>query len=358
MESTIGKLSQTEGFGSFEIEPTVIKILNRLYPGEIESLSILPIAGDGSDRRFFRIKLNDKTLVLMWSPPSENAFRLKENIAFSYISSFLASSGIPVPEVYFSDPYNGVFLMEDLGDLTLHRYVIKTPRSRRVVYKKVIKLLVQFHERSSDGVDSRHFIDGDSYSPSFVLEKELEYFRRSFLCSFLEIPASWNSLKDDFFRLSELAGTCETTSCIHRDFQSRNIMIKHGKLRLIDYQAMRYGPCEYDLASLLIDPYVEMPVNERNNLVKLYISQRKSFSPARYEAVSLCRNLQILAAFAFLGTHKKKPFFLTFIPKAWKELRRRRAFIASLGLYRLSYWLDYVEDKIHEKIGFPARKKR
>ncbi|MCX7822079.1 MAG: phosphotransferase [Syntrophobacterales bacterium] len=344
METIIEKSLHQKESGNSKLPAIIREILRTLYP-ESEDLLLFPIAGDGSDRRFFRVKLKTKTFVLMYAP-SDNPLRLRENLAFSYLSAYLASHRIPVPEIYFSNPSKGIFLMEDLGDLSLHTYTLKNPQSRQIAYRKAVELLVKFQIRATNGVEARFFIDGESYNPSFVLEKELEYFRRSFLCDFLGLPVSWGDLKDDFFRLSELAGTHETTSCIHRDFQSRNIMIKDGKLRLIDYQGMRYGPGEYDLAALVIDPYVDLPLRERRTLIRLYARLGKGFSPSRYEAVSLCRNLQIIAAFSFLGKQRGKTFFLGFLPRAWKELKGRRSTLWCLRLSRLSHWLDLAEDKI------------
>lgn len=308
-------------------------------------LRIEAITGDGSDRSFFRVRAGTNSFVLMYNPP-EDSWRLRENAAFGYLSRYLLAKGIPVPRVYFCDAQNGFFLMEDLGDVSLHSYIIKHPEARKTVLRKAIRLLASFHESAGRDLDSSFLLDGGLYSPEFVLEKELEYFRRSFLCDFLGIHVSWMFLRDDFSKLAEVAGSYEDSSCIHRDFQSRNIMIKQGKLRLIDYQGMRYGPCEYDLASLMIDPYMGISAKERLSLIQLYSRLRKSFSPARYEVVSLCRNLQILAAFAFLGKQKGKTFFLRFIPRAWKELIRNRSMLVHLGLKNLLNVLNLAENRM------------
>ncbi|MEJ5300307.1 MAG: phosphotransferase [Thermodesulforhabdaceae bacterium] len=307
-------------------------------------LDIKPIAGDGSDRRFFRVQWEGQSFVVMYSPP-DTPFRARENRAFDYFSNHLASNGIPVPKVYTSDQMKGIFLMEDLGDISLYNYIHHHPKARQLVYRKAIALLVHFQKKATFGINPDVCVDGSFYDPPFVLEKELEYFRRSFLCNFLGLSASWNSLKDDFCRLADLAGTSDSSSCIHRDFQSRNIMIKRGKLHVIDYQAMRYGPGEYDLAALLIDPYVGIPSHERWGLAKFYARLNKDFSFERYEVVSLCRNLQILAAFAFLGKEKGKSFFLRFIPKALKELSSNRHILVRLGFSSLCSWLNKAREK-------------
>jgi len=339
-----GNFNSTEKFDRLYTE--VFKFLRNSHT----NLEIKPIVGDGSDRRFFRLQWGNRNLVVMYSPP-ETPFRARENIAFDYFSHYLASRSIPVPEVYISDTANGIFIMEDLGNLSLYDYIRRHSKARHTVYREVIKLLAHFHQNAIVNMNPAFCIDGSFYDSPFVLEKELEYFRRSFLCNFLGLPVLWNDLKDDFCRLADLAGTNDSSSCIHRDFQSRNIMIKEGKLFIIDYQAIRYGPSEYDLAALLIDPYIGMPLQERQNLIKLYARLKKDFSFSRYEIVSLCRNLQILAAFAFLGKEKGKPFFLEFIPRALKELGNKRPILSRLKLSSLCGWLDKAQEKIRNRVA-------
>jgi len=349
MKEQLSHLPKSGNFSSAEELDRLYDEVSGFLRNSHTNLEIKPIAGDGSDRRFFRVRWENRNFVVMYSPP-ETPFRARENIAFDYFSYHLAFRSIPVPEVYISDPANGIFIMEDLGDLSLYAYIRRHPKARYSVYREVVKLLAHFHQNAIVNMNPAFCIDGSFYDPPFVLEKELEYFRRSFLCNFLGLPASWNDLKDDFCRLADLAGTNDPSSCIHRDFQSRNIMIKEGKLFIIDYQAIRYGPSEYDLASLLIDPYIGMPLQERQNLIKLHARLKKDFSVSRYEIVSLCRNLQILAAFTFLGKDKGKPFFLEFIPRALKELGNKRSILSRLKLSSLCGWLDKAQEKIHNRV--------
>ena len=68
-----------------------------------------------------------------------------------------------------------------------------------------------------------------------------------------------DELRPDFEALAEAAGVVKSSLVFHRDFQSRNIMVCRAGLWLLDFQGMRFGPPAYDLASLLIDPYVSIP---------------------------------------------------------------------------------------------------
>lgn len=66
----------------------------------------------------------------------------------------------------------------------------------------------------------------------------------------------------------------ETRQLVHRDFQSQNILIRKGEASFIDFQGMRPGLAQYDLASLLCDPYVEISSEERTHLLAYYQNLR------------------------------------------------------------------------------------
>jgi aminoglycoside/choline kinase family phosphotransferase len=119
---------------------------------------------------------------------------------------------------------------------------------------------------------------------------------------------------------------------MHRDFQSRNILISAGRPYIIDFQGGRLGPAEYDLASLLIDPYVALPAALRETLRDDFIARyhEQTGKPpeaiaATYRLCALARNLQILGAFGFLATAKGKNYFADYIPPALASLQQHLA---------------------------------
>jgi aminoglycoside/choline kinase family phosphotransferase len=104
-------------------------------------------------------------------------------------------------------------------------------------------------------------------------------------------------------------------------------MVHRGRLWLIDFQGMRFGPPAYDLAALLIDPYVMLPADFQEELTSLYWSAAQQFFGMSRRAfreqllaVRLCRNMQVLGAYGFLGETKGKKEFLQYIPGAWHQL--------------------------------------
>lgn len=299
----------------------IIEKLSKIFPDFPIPEKANQIPGDGSDRRFFRLWRSGDSFILIVHPPTTETVK-RENKAFSVFGRHLRNLGIPVPEIIAEDHSEGCFLVQDVGNMHVQDFQKKqTERARKILYRRILRLLVNFHTRAYEAFDASSCLDGYSYDPCFVLEKELEYFRRSFLNDFLSLNIKWDHLSEDFFYLAEKAGASSCDRVIHRDFQSRNLMVHRGKLYMLDFQGMRYGPPEYDVASLYLDPYVSAEKSERISWVTFYASLNPAFSPERFDAVKLCRNLQILAAFAFLTKRKGKIKFATYIPRAWKALR-------------------------------------
>jgi aminoglycoside/choline kinase family phosphotransferase len=161
-----------------------------------------------------------------------------------------------------------------------------------------------------------------------ILEKECRYFVEAFLNTYCNLDLSFDRFKDEFVSLSEKALKFAVTGFMHRDFQSRNIMFKENRPYVIDFQGGRRGPVQYDLASLLIDPYVELSESVRKDLAGYgaeKMSGLKAIDTDRfmtgYRYCCITRNLQILGAFGFLSRVKNKPSFENYIPAASRTLK-------------------------------------
>ena len=137
---------------------------------------------------------------------------------------------------------------------------------------------------------------------------------------------------------------------MHRDFQSRNIMIHEGQFYFIDFQGGRIGPIQYDLASLLADPYVALPSSLQNRLLQdcadlcehqSGVSKDNFIKGYRYCAVT--RNLQILGAFGFLTRVKKKQYFAQYIPKALETLKLNLGYFPDGMFPELKRTVDKLE---------------
>jgi aminoglycoside/choline kinase family phosphotransferase len=160
-----------------------------------------------------------------------------------------------------------------------------------------------------------------------MIKYEANYFRDAFLHLYLGLKSEWPELEVTFNHLAEMASRADSNFLLHRDFQSRNIMISDGKIGIIDWQGARLGPLGYDLASLLIDPYVDLPHQDKNTIFEQYLLLIKEHNAAWIESfkryypyLAIQRNLQILGAFSYLTKTMEKPYFETYIPAALRTL--------------------------------------
>ena len=106
-------------------------------------------------------------------------------------------------------------------------------------------------------------------------------------------------------------------------------MIKEKQMRFLDFQGGRKGPLHYDLASLLLDPYVDVDDTLRQTLLEYYLTQLEMLIPidkenfvAEYPLIALHRAMQILGAFGYLSTVKRRSHFKEYIPPAIKNLKK------------------------------------
>lgn len=298
-----------------------------MLPGGFrDGLRVEPLVGDGSDRRFIRLRSGPRHWVALVAP-RKKATGCDENDSYLRIGTHLRRIGVPVPEILWADAAEGHFLLEDVGDCHLQRLANRRPSAVRSLYRQALGLLAHLHREAPGGFAPNFCFDTALYTPEFVLARELEYFREAFLNIYLGLDTAAEDLRRDFEAIAADAGVTAPTGIIHRDFQSRNLMVHRGRLWLIDFQGMRFGPPAYDLASLCIDPYVSLSAPEQAQCVDLYWSQAQRFLSgprsafmASYRAVRLSRNMQILGAYGFLGCVKGKRQFLRYIPRAWQQL--------------------------------------
>jgi aminoglycoside/choline kinase family phosphotransferase len=285
--------------------------------------------GDGSERVFHRVSDRKGSLVLVWSPLKDRRFP-NENDSYVYMGKHLLNKGIPVPEIYGYSRHEGLTLLEDLGSVHLQQAAQSADENVTALYHQAIELLFRMQAHATEDLDTRNCFDTPLYDPPFILKRELQYFQWSFLEGALQLEIDPAYLESDFSLLATRAGQVgDQVFFVHRDFQSRNLMVKGDLLYLIDFQGARLGPPQYDLASLLLDPYGQLPDSLQHELLRMHgknLSELTGISVedfiCRFSHVALCRNLQILAAFSFLTKRKGRSHFAQYIMPAWRSLRR------------------------------------
>jgi N-acetylmuramate 1-kinase len=285
--------------------------------------------GDGSSRRFFRIGLKGKSLCLAVAPATTEANDLAEAGAAGMIGQHLQKRSVPVPSIYGWEEESGLILFEDLGDTRLHDMAKQGEENLRPWYRQIIGQLVHMQLAGAREFDTGWCWDTPRYDQELMITKESQYFLRAFwqeMCG-REVP---DGIDEEFREIASQADEKGQDIFLHRDFQSRNIMIKDGAVRFIDYQGGRLGPFGYDLASLLIDPYMELSAEFQEEILQYYLdvlNMQQSIDSQvfrrQYAFLALQRNLQILGAFSFLSRARKKEFFAQYIPPSLHMLRNR-----------------------------------
>jgi aminoglycoside/choline kinase family phosphotransferase len=313
-----------------------------------------PIAGDGSERRWSRWKGDGGALVM-----ADHGLRttpaVAEVDAFVSIGRHLRDKGIPVPAIYFADTFAGLVFLEDLGDTHLQRTVQREPDRERVMaaYRSIIDSVIRMSVEGAQGFDPAWTFQTPVYNREMILGRECLYFCNAFLNGYAGMDAAGDDYRDEFNRIADGALAGGEFGFMHRDLQSRNIMAKGGRFFFIDFQGGRLGPVQYDLASLLIDPYVGLAAEEQEHLLDYAVQQMASRQPIdpekfrrRFAFCALSRNLQILGAFGFLSTVKGKKQFARYIPAALRGLAARLADFGPRGFPKVQRVVAQAEEKL------------
>ena len=286
------------------------------------------LQGDGSKRTFWRVSTGStpESFVAMANPPID-APSIAENRAYLRIGEHLRRKGMPLPEIYRFDLQKGWFLMEDLGDVSLQDYVL-TSGDPMPIYKKVLRTLISLQVEGVEGFHSDWCCQTERYDRNVMLQYEANYFTTAFLRGYLHLKKEWPELNASFDYLAEIASGAGSAFFMHRDFQSRNIMMLQDEPRIIDWQGGRFGPLGYDVASLLIDPYTNLSGHGREEILREYLRLLEERRPdlarsfmEQYYPLAILRNLQILGAFSYLSKVMGKTYFEEYIPAAVKSLR-------------------------------------
>lgn len=293
-------------------------------------LVVEPICGDGSDRKWFRAIFKDKSIVICAHGISSDS-GICEIDSFMALGDLLYYQGIPVPKILARDRFSGLVALEDLGNVHFSSIIALASTSAQKVqwYSRVVDLLIEFSIKGGRKFKPEMAFQTTSYSKEMILERECLYFIEAFLKNFLNQNPPTILLLPEFNHLADGALNGGIMGLMHRDLQSRNLMVNNDKIFFIDFQSARMGPLQYDLASLLIDPYVNLEEDEKDAILAYSVaalSERMSIDKesfiSSFRHCCITRNLQIIGAFSYLGMVKKKRQFIQYIPSAVSTLKQ------------------------------------
>ena len=307
--------------------PIAISELFRQWAGE-EATCVTPLTANASGRQYWRMEGSQCRCV------AAVAHDVRENEAFFHFARQLGERGVRVPEVYAIAPSRTAYLQQDLGDVTAYSYLRHNKQAgeeARTLYGRILDDLAEM-QRKTRGMDfscayPRPSMDRQAYQWDF------NYFKYDFL-KLLHVPFDEELLERDFATLIDYLLEGDNGFFVHRDFQTRNIMLHSstGQLYIIDFQGCRSGSPLYDAASLLYSSRCELSYEQRDEQLERFLEQvatlvhssRKALEPRFYAQVA-ARMMQAMGAYGYRGLFERKEAFMQALPTAIATLRHLRA---------------------------------
>jgi aminoglycoside/choline kinase family phosphotransferase len=296
-----------------------------------QGAEVMPLAGDASFRRYFRVVQGDRSAVLMDAPPPHEDPRPVVAVA-----EWLASVGLSAPEIIARDLDKGLLLLGDFGDWRLREWLDDNPDGERELYRVATDVLIHLH---------RH--EPMPNLPKHGLEQWLEELKlfTDWYCPGVGLEVDLGAYQDAWTQVLEPVATDDLGPVtVLRDYHAENIMLVAGRggvehFGLLDFQDALAGHPAYDLASVLEDARRDVPPEIEREMIDHYVSAAgngQAFERA-YWTLAAQRNTRILGVFTRLWKRDDKPHYRRFQPRMWGLLERD---LAQAGLEPVREWFD------------------
>jgi aminoglycoside/choline kinase family phosphotransferase len=290
---------------------------------------ILPLAGDASFRRYFRVVEHERSAILMDAPPPE-----EDPKPFVDIARWLTGRGFAAPEILHCDLEQGLVLIQDFGDARMRETVDAAPESELRLYEAAIDVLIRLRDHPAAD-------DIGPYSPS-------QYHREARLlpewyCAALGIEPDMQWYNDAWNEALEPVLTGHTPVTVLRDYHAENIMLigadSAETLGLLDFQDALAGHPAYDLVSLLQDARRDVPPELETSMLDRYkrITGEGDAFDVAYHVLGAQRNAKIVGIFTRLWQRDGKPRYPGLCPRVWRYLERD---LAHPALKPVAAWFD------------------
>ncbi len=293
-----------------------------------EDHKVFSLAGDASNRRYYRVVLDNQSWVLMrWDP------FVPDNYPFLSVLNHFAKNGVRVPQVIAMSPEEGLVLLEDLGDLTLERkfWESQSQEASLEFYQMAIDEIVKIHNHAT--LDKSPCT---AFNIKFDTEKflwEMNYGKDNLLSGILKFTFGDALNKEVTSIFTDICTRldAEPKRIAHRDYHSRNLMLKLDQMMVIDFQDARLGPIQYDLVSLMRDSYVDMNESMATTLIDYYLEQSKEFLPKDfsrehfdriYELQSIQRCFKACGSFASFFHLRNDRRYLKYLPGTLRRVMK------------------------------------
>ena len=279
--------------------------------------AIVPLAGDASFRRYFRVVAPGRSAVLMDAPPAHQDSR-----PFVAVADYLRALGFVTPRLLATDLAAGLILLDDFGDARMREAIEADPARETPIYAAAIDLLRDLHQHGAGALPPYDLA---------VYRREADLFPEWYLPAAGLKPAdgygnAWNEA------LAPLANAPTVT--VLRDYHAENIMLlPGGRLGLLDFQDALAGHPAYDLVSLLQDARRDVPAALEAAMLDHY----GPVDRAAYALLGAQRNAKILGLFTRLWRRDGKARYLAYQPRVWAYLERD---LAHPALAPVAAWFD------------------
>lgn len=322
----------------------VAETVKTKLPFRVELSKMAPLAGDASNRRYFRLELAGgppHTLVLM-QLASPEAFKQSEEavsgavpiteLPFVNILSHLAKADVAVPALHYYDKPAGLLYLEDVGDVTLAQACGNaTSPETPDLYRQAVDALVRLHLKASFPADPACLAFGRAFDAPLLLwefDHFIEYGIEKRAGTALP-EHDRRTIRAEMRKIAELLAD-QPRVFTHRDYHSRNLMVQDERLRVLDFQDALMGPASYDLASLLRDSYVSLEEELIDELVIRYLEGRaKAGAPLDrlafmriFDLTSIQRNLKAAGRFVYILLEKNNDGYIQYVPRTLGYVKR------------------------------------
>lgn len=293
----------------------------------IKNCEITRLTGDASSRRYYRAKGEGQEYVICLQQPIE-----ENKDPFVEIQEILTGEKVRVPKIFDYDLQRGYLLEEDLGNQTLLKHLsqLSTPTEERLAYEKALEELIKIHQINKESFPQA------SFSSLFFDKEKLMSEVRFTVTQLIEglfgqvLSESQKKILENSF--SNICKTLASHKMVvtHRDYHSRNIMVKDDEFIVIDFQDARMGIPQYDLVSLLEDCYYKISRKNKHSLKELYWENflkekqvQTSFEEFSilYDKMAIQRIFKALGSFAYIYRLRGDIRYLKYIGYAFEKLR-------------------------------------
>ena len=324
-------------------------------------LSITRLSGDASTRSYFRAQTaSASVIVALYAEPFDEresaasrlarleaanpAIRLSfanDPCAHVEVTALLAQSGLPVPQVLNLSGRDSVLLIEDVGDIRLQDWLADhTSDDAKTAYSRAIELIVKIQEATGLALSAGSICSHLAFDAA-KLRWELGFFFANYFNRFLGMrldAATSSGVQEDFKAISaELAARPRVLA--HRDFHTRNLMMRDGEMIIIDHQDARMGPASYDVASLLADPYAALDAAVARQMVERFIELKADSTLGLEDVEEFRKELELMTVQRMLkaiGTYSSQaavannPVYIPYIEPA---IERASQSMSALGRF-------------------------